>query len=159
MAKTIKTLPPIPEKLFFTISEASQLCGVKPHVLRYWEQEFPSLRPAKRRGGRRNYQRKDIEIIRKIRELLYQQGFTITGAKQQLHLDRSSEEVLSTENVLEKEVPTVAQPENVIEIVQPQSIQTTTPVAQQAVVQNSDANQLINQMIAELQELLASLKE
>ncbi|MGC9008299.1 MAG: MerR family transcriptional regulator, partial [Halothiobacillaceae bacterium] len=77
-------LPAIPAKRYFTIGEASELCAVKPHVLRYWEQEFPKLSPVKRRGNRRYYQREDIELIRRIRALLYDQGFTISGARQQL---------------------------------------------------------------------------
>jgi len=77
-------LPQIPEKLYFTISEVSTLCDVKPHVLRYWEQEFPQLSPIKRRGNRRYYQRNDVLLIREIRRLLYNQGFTIGGAVQKL---------------------------------------------------------------------------
>lgn len=77
-------LPPIPGKRYFTIGEVSDLCQVKPHVLRYWEQEFPQLKPVKRRGNRRYYQRHDVEMIRNIRRLLYEQGFTIGGARQQL---------------------------------------------------------------------------
>ena len=77
-------LPPIPGKRYFTIGEVSQLCEVKAHVLRYWEQEFPQLNPVKRRGNRRYYQRQDIIIIRQIRSLLYDQGFTIGGARQRL---------------------------------------------------------------------------
>ena len=77
-------LPPIPGKRYFTIGEVSELCQVKPHVLRYWEQEFPQLKPVKRRGNRRYYQRHDVEMIRNIRSLLYEQGFTIGGARQQL---------------------------------------------------------------------------
>ena len=77
-------LPVIPSKRYFTIGEVSELCGVKPHVLRYWEQEFPQLKPVKRRGNRRYYQRQDVLMIRQIRSLLYEQGFTIGGARQQL---------------------------------------------------------------------------
>jgi DNA-binding transcriptional MerR regulator len=77
-------LPPIPDKRYFTISEVGDLCAVKPHVLRYWEQEFPRLRPAKRRGNRRFYQYKDVLLIRQIRKLLYDDGFTIEGARAQL---------------------------------------------------------------------------
>ena len=77
-------LPPIPAKRYFTIGEVSELCGVKPHVLRYWEQEFTQLKPVKRRGNRRYYQRQDVIVIRQIRSLLYDQGFTIAGARQQL---------------------------------------------------------------------------
>jgi len=77
-------LPPIPSKRYFTIGEVSELCAVKPHVLRYWEQEFPDLAPVKRRGNRRYYQRHDVMLIRQIRSLLYQEGYTIGGAR--LHL-------------------------------------------------------------------------
>ena len=79
-----KALPSIPAKRYFTIGEVSDLCGVKPHVLRYWEQEFTQLRPMKRRGNRRYYQRHDVLMIRQIRALLYEQGFTIGGARQRL---------------------------------------------------------------------------
>jgi len=85
MKKNSAQLPPIPDKRYFSISETSKLCQVKPHVLRYWEQEFSQLKPCKRTGGRRYYQDKDIVMIRHIRELLYDKGFTISGAKQQLH--------------------------------------------------------------------------
>lgn len=77
-------LPPIPGKRYFTIGEVSELCAVKPHVLRYWEQEFPQLKPVKRRGNRRYYQRQDVVMIRDIRSLLYEQGYTIGGARLQL---------------------------------------------------------------------------
>jgi DNA-binding transcriptional MerR regulator len=81
----VKTqLPPIPAKRYFTIGEVSDLCGVKPHVLRYWEQEFTQLKPVKRRGNRRYYQHHEVLLIRRIRELLYDQGFTISGARNQL---------------------------------------------------------------------------
>ena len=77
-------LPPIPAKRYFTIGEVSDLCGVKPHVLRYWEQEFTQLRPMKRRGNRRYYQHHEVLLIRRIRELLYEHGFTISGARNRL---------------------------------------------------------------------------
>jgi DNA-binding transcriptional MerR regulator len=77
-------LPEIPAKRYFTIGEVSDLCDVKPHVLRYWEQEFGQLKPVKRRGNRRYYQRQDVMLIRQIRELLYEQGFTIGGARQRM---------------------------------------------------------------------------
>ncbi len=77
-------LPPIPAKRYFTIGEVAELCGVKPHVLRYWEQEFTQLRPMKRRGNRRYYQHHEVLMIRRIRELLYEQGFTISGARNRL---------------------------------------------------------------------------
>ena len=88
-----KELPPIPGKRYFTIGEVSTLCDVKPHVLRYWEQEFPQLKPVKRRGNRRYYQRQDVLTIRQIRALLYDQGFTIGGARQRLEGDDAKEDV------------------------------------------------------------------
>ncbi len=80
----LSVLPPIPAKRYFTIGEVSELCGVKPHVLRYWEQEFTQLKPVKRRGNRRYYQHHEVLLIRRIRELLYEQGFTISGARNKL---------------------------------------------------------------------------
>ena len=95
-------LPPIPAKRYFTIGEVSDLCLVKPHVLRYWEQEFPNLKPVKRRGNRRYYQRHDVLVIRQIRTLLYDEGFTIGGARQRIEGDALREsakpEVLDVEN-------------------------------------------------------------
>lgn len=85
-------LPPIPGKRYFTIGEVSLLCEVKPHVLRYWEQEFPQLKPVKRRGNRRYYQRQDVITIRQIRSLLYDQGFTIGGARQRLTGEEAKED-------------------------------------------------------------------
>jgi DNA-binding transcriptional MerR regulator len=85
-------LPPIPAKRYFTIGEVSDLCGVKPHVLRYWEQEFTQLKPVKRRGNRRYYQHHEVLLIRRIRELLYEQGFTISGARNKLE-NRIVEEI------------------------------------------------------------------
>ncbi|MCO4034387.1 MerR family transcriptional regulator [Pseudomonas aeruginosa] len=86
-------LPPIPGKRYFTIGEVSDLCAVKPHVLRYWEQEFPQLNPVKRRGNRRYYQRQDVLMIRQIRALLYDQGFTIGGARQRRSGDEAKDDV------------------------------------------------------------------
>ena len=82
--RSAAVLPPIPAKRYFTIGEVSELCGVKPHVLRYWEQEFTQLKPVKRRGNRRYYQHHEVLLIRRIRELLYEQGFTINGARNRL---------------------------------------------------------------------------
>lgn len=82
--ETSVVLPPIPAKRYFTIGEVSDLCGVKPHVLRYWEQEFTQLKPVKRRGNRRYYQHHEVLLIRRIRDLLYEQGFTISGARTRL---------------------------------------------------------------------------
>ena len=90
-------LPSIPGKRYFTIGEVSELCSVKPHVLRYWEQEFPQLKPVKRRGNRRYYQRGDVEIIRLIRNLLYDQGYTIGGARQRMEDGVPEENTVSAE--------------------------------------------------------------
>ncbi len=86
------TLPPIPSKRYFTIGEVSELCAVKPHVLRYWEQEFNQLNPVKRRGNRRYYQRHEVQLIRRIRTLLYLEGFTISGARNQLDNETAGKE-------------------------------------------------------------------
>lgn len=95
-----KELPPIPAKRYFTIGEVSELCDVKPHVLRYWETEFPSLSPDKRRGNRRYYQRHDVLKIRQIRSLLYEQGYTIGGARQRLENgDGQQEAAISVEMI------------------------------------------------------------
>jgi len=93
-------LPAIPGKKYFTIGEVSELCGVKPHVLRYWEQEFPQLKPVKRRGNRRYYQRHDVIVIRQIRSLLYDQGFTITGARQQLSGDSARQDTTQSQQII-----------------------------------------------------------
>jgi len=97
-------LPAIPGKRYFTIGEVSELCEVKPHVLRYWEQEFPSLNPVKRRGNRRYYQRQDVVLIRQIRSLLYQQGFTIGGARQRLEGESSREEQTPYKQLIEQTI-------------------------------------------------------
>ena len=89
-------LPPIPAKRYFTIGEVSELCGVKPHVLRYWEQEFTQLKPVKRRGNRRYYQHHEVLLIRRIRELLYEQGFTISGARARLDQTVNQEKTVVT---------------------------------------------------------------
>ena len=95
-----RELPPIPAKRYFTIGEVSELCDVKPHVLRYWETEFPSLKPVKRRGNRRYYQRHDVLMVRQIRGLLYEQGYTIGGARLRLDGDAAKDEsALSTQIV------------------------------------------------------------
>ncbi|ADE16252.1 regulatory protein MerR [Nitrosococcus halophilus Nc 4] len=93
-------LPPIPGKRYFTIGEVSELCHVKPHVLRYWEQEFPQLKPVKRRGNRRYYQRQDVIMIRQIRSLLYEQGFTIGGARQRLSSAEAKEDSTQSKQII-----------------------------------------------------------
>ena len=95
-----KELPPIPAKRYFTIGEVSELCGVKPHVLRYWEQEFEQLKPVKRRGNRRYYQRSDVMMIRQIRSLLYEQGFTIGGARQRLEGDKAQTDLSRSQQII-----------------------------------------------------------
>jgi len=93
-------LPVIPGKRYFTIGEVSELCAVKPHVLRYWEQEFPQLKPVKRRGNRRYYQRQDVIVIRQIRSLLYDQGFTIGGARNRLEGEEAREDLTQTQQIV-----------------------------------------------------------
>lgn len=93
-------LPAIPGKRYFAIGEVSELCGVKPHVLRYWEQEFPSLKPVKRRGNRRYYQRHDVLLIRQIRSLLYEQGYTIGGARQKLTSQETKDDSSKTRQII-----------------------------------------------------------
>ena len=93
-------LPAIPGKRYFTIGEVSDLCAVKPHVLRYWEQEFPHLKPLKRRGNRRYYQRQDVILIRQIRSLLYEHGFTIGGARQRLSGEQAREDVTQSQQII-----------------------------------------------------------
>jgi len=112
----LTVLPPIPAKRYFTIGEVSDLCGVKPHVLRYWEQEFTQLKPVKRRGNRRYYQHHEVLLIRRIRELLYEQGFTISGARNRLDgrggapdLERDvAPEHLGSESAAPEAAPTIA---------------------------------------------------
>lgn len=95
-------LPPIPGKRYFTIGEVSELCAVKPHVLRYWEQEFDQLAPVKRRGNRRYYQRQDVLVIRQIRSLLYDQGFTIGGARNRLQGEEARDDASQTQQVVKQ---------------------------------------------------------
>ncbi|MEJ2604169.1 MAG: MerR family transcriptional regulator [Gammaproteobacteria bacterium] len=95
-------LPPIPGKRYFTIGEVSDLCAVKPHVLRYWEQEFPQLKPVKRRGNRRYYQRQDVLLIRQIRGLLYDEGFTIGGARQRLTGEEAKSDVSQSQQIIKQ---------------------------------------------------------
>ena len=95
-------LPPIPGKRYFTIGEVSELCAVKPHVLRYWEQEFPQLKPVKRRGNRRYYQRQDVLVIRQIRSLLYEEGFTIGGARQKLTGQQAKTDLSQSQQIIKQ---------------------------------------------------------
>ena len=95
-------LPVIPGKRYFTIGEVAELCDVKPHVLRYWEQEFPQLKPVKRRGNRRYYQRHDVLLIRQIRSLLYDEGFTIGGARQRLEGEDAKDDVNQSQQIIKQ---------------------------------------------------------
>ena len=95
-------LPTIPGKRYFTIGEVSNLCAVKPHVLRYWEQEFSQLKPLKRRGNRRYYQRQDVILIRQIRGLLYEQGFTIGGARQRLTSEDAKDDSNQSQQIIKQ---------------------------------------------------------
>lgn len=106
-------LPAIPGKRYFTIGEVSDLCDVKPHVLRYWEQEFPSLNPVKRRGNRRYYQRQDVVLIRQIRSLLYDQGFTIGGARQRLNGEPAKQELTPYKQLIDQ---TIVELEDILEL-------------------------------------------
>src|SRR6476660_9149581 len=95
-------LPEIPRKRYFAIGEVSELCAVKPHVLRYWEQEFPQLKPVKRRGNRRYYQHDDVQMIRRIRSLLYEQGFTIGGARNKLAGEEARVDVSQSQQIVKQ---------------------------------------------------------
>lgn len=112
---SITALPSIPAKRYFTIGEVSDLCGVKPHVLRYWEQEFTQLKPVKRRGNRRYYQHHEVLLIRRIRELLYEQGFTISGARNKLDSRITESEDLSGE-LPSLEITTISIRDELVEI-------------------------------------------
>lgn len=117
-------LPEIPAKRYFSIGEASELCAVKPHVLRYWELEFPQIKPVKRRGNRRYYQRKDLDAIRTIRGLLYDRGFTVSGARQQLLFDSNPKNTDNSEDFLQEVLAELEQ--LLLELSQPANL----PVAQ-----------------------------
>lgn len=106
-------LPVIPEKRYFTIGEVSELCAVKPHVLRYWEQEFTELNPVKRRGNRRYYQRHEVLMIRQIRALLYEQGYTIGGARAHLMNDNAKEDLIRTRQLVQQ---MIAELEDILEL-------------------------------------------
>jgi len=140
-SKTIQDLPPIPSKRYFTIGEVSDLCAVKPHVLRYWEQEFPQLKPSKRRGNRRYYQHHDVMMIREIRELLYEQGFTIGGARQKLTASTAN----GTKKV-EADMP-----------VQANETQPATTVAAPSTKDQPEVNKLVSELCRELEDLLSEL--
>ena len=116
LAPNADELPPIPGKRYFTIGEVSELCSVKPHVLRYWEQEFPQLQPVKRRGNRRYYQRHEVELIRKIRRLLYMEGYTIGGACNRLKGEKDRNDVGGKGKVYEKVINELTEVSKLLEI-------------------------------------------
>lgn len=131
-------LPPIPDKRFFPIRQAAELCGVQPHVLRYWEEEFPKLKPNKRQNGRRYYKQQHIELIRNIRELLYGKGYTIAGARQQL------KNINTNEVKVQPEAVEIATEEiEAIEVIEP----TVTP-------KSPAIRPILSQVIAELESLV-----
>ena len=109
-------LPPIPQKRYFSIGEAANLCDVKPHVLRYWEQEFPQLKPVKRRGNRRYYQREDVLTIRQIRSLLYDQGYTIGGARQRMVDESGNNGAVNIQAIIRE---TIEELEDVLKVLKP----------------------------------------
>jgi len=144
-----KALPPIPAKRYFTIGEVGDLCGVKPHVLRYWEQEFTQLRPMKRRGNRRYYQHHEVLMIRRIRDLLYDQGFTISGARNKM------QEILQAERDKKHNGELLLDGVEVIEIsdFDPSDFKDSQPVASPDGV--SDRLQFVRRELFEIRDLLS----
>lgn len=144
--KTIQDLPPIPDKRFFQIRQAAELCGVEPHVLRYWEMEFPKLKPNKRENGRRYYKQQHIELIRRIRELLYQKGYTIAGARQQLKNGAlvKSDSIVTPEDEVVKAAP--------VEAVKSVEIEPALPQFESQNLQPA----ILSQIITELESLVGA---
>jgi len=145
-----KALPSIPAKRYFTIGEVSELCGVKPHVLRYWEQEFTQLRPMKRRGNRRYYQHHEVLMIRRIRDLLYDQGFTISGARNKL------QEIVQIERDKRRAGEVMLEGVEVIEVEDSSfaDFEDSTPSAEPDAV--SEKLQLVRRELFEIRDLLTS---
>ena len=151
-----KLLPPIPAKRYFTIGEVGDLCGVKPHVLRYWEQEFTQLRPMKRRGNRRYYQHHEVLMIRRIRDLLYEQGFTISGARNKMHeilqfeRDKKRNDEVDVEQSLDGlEVTEMDESSFSVESVE---------IAEELTTRNADPWQLFRRELFEIRELLSPIQ-
>lgn len=143
------TLPSIPAKRYFTIGEVADLCGVKPHVLRYWEQEFTQLRPMKRRGNRRYYQHHEVLMIRRIRDLLYDQGFTISGARNKM------QELLQTEREKRRNGEVMLEGVEVVELdAEGQEIYDDVPLGDELEGSASDL-QSLRRELTEIRELLA----
>ena len=143
-ASSVDKLPAIPDKRYFTIGEVSTLCAVKPHVLRYWEQEFPILRPSKRRGNRRYYRREDVMVIRQIKYLLYEQGFTISGARHQI---ASQKQAVKSEETITPEVAPVLASETIA----------LGHDTEQAPAPKAENDALRQQLVADLEEVLSIL--
>src|SRR6478735_5151761 len=141
-----KALPAIPAKRYFTIGEVSELCGVKPHVLRYWEQEFTQLRPMKRRGNRRYYQHHEVLMIRRIRDLLYDQGFTISGARNKL------QEIVQVERDKRRAGEVMLEGVEVIEVDDPAEVFDDGPVEEREMM--SQKLQLLKRELFEIRDLL-----
>lgn len=142
-------LPAIPNKRYFTIGEVGELCNVKPHVLRYWEQEFEQLSPMKRRGNRRYYQREDVLIIRQIRSLLYEQGFTISGARLQLQTEQTRPMAKVMEAITAEPITTP------VSVVEPSPSEAM--LAYQVQISQNMLNVVIKDMIRELEAVLMLL--
>lgn len=138
-------LPPIPNKRYFTIGEVGDLCNVKPHVLRYWEQEFEQLSPMKRRGNRRYYQREDVLMIRQIRSLLYEQGFTISGARLQLQTEHARPMAKVMEAIVAESAPSI------------EPSPSEAMLAYQVQISQNMLNVVIQDMIRELEAVLVLL--
>ena len=144
-----KPLPAIPAKRYFTIGEVSELCGVKPHVLRYWEQEFTQLRPMKRRGNRRYYQHHEVLMIRRIRDLLYDQGFTISGARNKL------QEIVQVERDKRRAGEVMLEGVEVIEVDDPAEAFDDGPVEEREMM--TQKLQLLKRELFEIRDLLSAV--
>ena len=146
-----KGLPPIPAKRYFTIGEVGELCGVKPHVLRYWEQEFTQLRPMKRRGNRRYYQHHEVLMIRRIRDLLYDQGFTISGARNKM------QEILAAERDKKRNGEVMLEGVEVLELNEPGDLDdfTESQLAEDDEPVVQDRLYFVRRELAEIRDLLS----
>ena len=148
-----KVLPEIPEKRYFTIGEVSELCGVKPYVLRYWEQEFSQLKPMKRRGNRRYYQHHEVLLIRRIRELLYDQGFTISGARNRL-AEHPMREANSASHTVEGEFEDGYEPAVALALSQPAS--STLSIPAPALAAGELSTEQVREELLSIRNLLGS---
>ena len=144
-----KALPPIPAKRYFTIGEVGDLCGVKPHVLRYWEQEFTQLRPMKRRGNRRYYQHHAVLMIRRIRDLLYDQGFTISGARNKM------QELLQAERDKKRNGEVMLDGVEVLDN-DPEMVEFTDSLADDLPVPSADKLHHLRRELSEIRDLLTA---